>query len=464
MQSMQRQFGKLWNKGPGDNAKVSILLKEYEDADNILAKIIDNVRPWRDSWASLLSNQLQVVTEYEGLYDPIVGSFDGHGRQAAPTPQLQLERTLELKNAYSELKTELVEEMAMIEERILKPATEARNCIAPIRKTIKNREDKRLDYERFQEKVIKLQRKSDRTVKDDAALSKAEVDMSRSADEFEIADNHLRQTLPPVISASFSLVSPLLCNLVMIQNRLLGLYYTTLHGYCEKYGFPSPPPPMQEVIAIWNTAFSPVRGGVESISFIARGKAVHQPMSTGSDPSSRKPSALSVSPSNGFRRTSSGLIPSASPQPRTLRLPSTTSAQHSSPALRDHSRQSDPASSSHNKPDSSTATDFTTATMLGAAALHRGGQRSHAPQAIDTSARKKPPAPPPPPKRALAAKPDEWVVAQYAFPGQGAGDLSFREGDRIRVVRRTETSQDWWVGELGGIRGSFPANYCRPLS
>jgi hypothetical protein len=40
MQSMQRQFGKLLTKAPGDNAKVSVLLTDYEDADNVLAKVI----------------------------------------------------------------------------------------------------------------------------------------------------------------------------------------------------------------------------------------------------------------------------------------------------------------------------------------------------------------------------------------------------------------------------------------
>lgn len=39
MQSVQRQFGKLLNKGPGDNAKVSVLLKDYEDADKVLATV-----------------------------------------------------------------------------------------------------------------------------------------------------------------------------------------------------------------------------------------------------------------------------------------------------------------------------------------------------------------------------------------------------------------------------------------
>jgi amphiphysin len=39
MKPMQRQFGKLMSKGPGDTAKVSVLLNDYEDADKMLTKV-----------------------------------------------------------------------------------------------------------------------------------------------------------------------------------------------------------------------------------------------------------------------------------------------------------------------------------------------------------------------------------------------------------------------------------------
>jgi hypothetical protein len=93
-----------------------------------------------------------------------------------------LERTFKLREAYDELKTELLGEIAVIEEKILKPATHARDCIAPIRKTIKKRENKRVDYEKVQEKVTKLQRKPGRSPKEDAALAKLEDEVSRAAD------------------------------------------------------------------------------------------------------------------------------------------------------------------------------------------------------------------------------------------------------------------------------------------
>lgn len=74
------------------------------------------------------------------------------------------------------------------------------------------------------------------------------------------------------------------------------------------------------------------------------------------------------------------------------------------------------------------------------------------------AAKKKKPPPPP-----LGKKPSAqvlWVTALYEFAGEGQGDLAFREGDRIRVIKKTDSIDDWWEGELKGIQGSFPANYC----
>lgn len=35
---MSRSWGKLVGKGPGDNAKVSLMLNDFEDADKVLVK------------------------------------------------------------------------------------------------------------------------------------------------------------------------------------------------------------------------------------------------------------------------------------------------------------------------------------------------------------------------------------------------------------------------------------------
>jgi amphiphysin len=66
-------------------------------------------------------------------------------------------------------------------------------------------------------------------------------------------------------------------------------------------------------------------------------------------------------------------------------------------------------------------------------------------------------APPPPPLKPKPA-PVNYVVALYDFAAQTEGDLEFKVGDRIEVVERTESTEDWWTGRLGGRTGVFPGN------
>lgn len=430
-----------------------------------------------------------VVTEYDGLWDPIVGASEGLGKLAAPTPELQLEQALHLKEVYTELRIDLLEELELIEVRVVKPASQAREYIDPMRKTIKRRENKRLDYEKVQDKTTKLQRKPGKSPKEEASLAKLETELARVAEDFHAADAHLRETLPPMVTAAFSIIPLLIDSVVALQNRFLGLYYTTLHTYCETHGFPSPPPPMDEVVAVWSAGYEPVKREFESITCIATGKAVRQPMNLPDDPSlqDRGRTISPLTPSlmvNGPRRSSSGLIaangnmgPPRPPRPN--RIPSTaTLSSNASPVL---------GPRSFSIGNNLTPTDFTTASRLGQQYTPVASPHSPRPQpdyfnnrppstastvasttSVNTvasgasfvAAKKKPP-PPPPPKRMMSKQLEEFVVARYAFSGQGAGDLSFREGDRIKIVKKTDTLDDWWVGELGGVKGSFPANYCK---
>jgi hypothetical protein len=79
--------------------------------------------------------------------------------------------------------------------------------------------------------------------------------------------------------------------------------------------------------------------------------------------------------------------------------------------------------------------------------------------ALSSSIAQKKKPPPPPPR--IPSSQIVFVTALYDFAGQGEGDLVFREGDRIKVLKKTESTDDWWQGELRGVKGSFPANYCQ---
>ncbi|KAH7016450.1 uncharacterized protein B0I36DRAFT_337702 [Microdochium trichocladiopsis] len=475
MQSMQRSIGRMIQKDPGDNAKTAVLLKDYDDAEQLLTRLVEQVGSWRAAWISLAHAQLGIVTELESLYDPIVGAADETAKPHNATPELLLERTLRLREAHDELKTDLLEEIEVVDDKVVKPVSAARDYISPVRKTIKKREKLRLDYENVQTDVTKLQRKPSRTPKDDKSLAKAEAELGPRSDAFHEVDSLLKEILPPMIAAAFNMLPPMLATLVVIQNRLLGLYYTTLHTYCEDFHFPLPPPGMENVVEMWTSDHDPIKTQIEALGCVVAGRRARMTArpggtdSTALTPTNRRPVAPAYNPSSeddnnsGRRASSLGLIPSNSTT-RPNRIPSTTAIS--------------PRPDITSKPSFSAgmATDFTTASRLGQAAAvgtspssalssadtlhsstsHNGSSSITSPlsppsssiaTAAAAAAKKKPPPPPPAKPRAAPPPPPP---AEYV------------EGDRIKIVKKTATDQDWWQGEIGGVRGNFPANYCRP--
>ncbi len=79
------------------------------------------------------------------MYAPIVGANEEYsGHEPVMTPKHILERTTKLHTNYDDLRTDLLEEVAMVDTRIIKPAQEAKDCIQPMKKVIKKRGDKKV--------------------------------------------------------------------------------------------------------------------------------------------------------------------------------------------------------------------------------------------------------------------------------------------------------------------------------
>lgn len=255
----------------------------------------------------------------------------------------------------------------------------------------------------------------------------------------------------------------------MMQNNLLGQLYTVLHDFCENEGFPSPPPPMVQVLASWTADFKPVQHEIEtSLACVAGGKARHQPLKS----ENRTGTSLSLPPPrNGYlqQRSSSqshvlqtGSSPSLSaisdpPSPKIVERPRLSSVPSQTLLISaGPNHNSSPARSpSLNDPKTNHA-------LAGPRADYFDRDRllSTSSLAVVAAGKKKPP---PPPMKRKPSTQEFWVKALYGFTGEGEGDLSFREGDHIQVLKKTNSTDDWWEGRLGGAQGSFPANYCQAL-
>lgn len=51
------------------------------------------------------------------------------------------------------------------------------------------------------------------------------------------------------------------------------------------------------------------------------------------------------------------------------------------------------------------------------------------------------------------------AIALYTFKGEQPGDLPFKKGDVIDILKKSGTTDDWWTGRNNGLSGIFPANY-----
>ena len=60
----------------------------------------------------------------------------------------------------------------------------------------------------------------------------------------------------------------------------------------------------------------------------------------------------------------------------------------------------------------------------------------------------------------------EWVRALYDYDATCDEELSFQEGQLIKILRRDENGVDdgWWEGELGGKVGVFPSLVVEEIS
>ncbi|PWW80813.1 DUF500-domain-containing protein [Tuber magnatum] len=75
----------------------------------------------------------------------------------------------------------------------------------------------------------------------------------------------------------------------------------------------------------------------------------------------------------------------------------------------------------------------------------------------------KPAFKPKPPLTKKAELNANQAVALYTFEADQPGDLGFKKGDVITIVKKTDSKNDWWTGEINGKTGIFPSNYVETM-
>lgn len=363
----------------------------------------------------MLSHQIEFSQAISEIYKPISGRVsDPDSIKPEGNPE-GISACEEYEAIVKELQETLAPELDMIDSRVIRPANELLDVIKVIRKTVVKREHKKLDYDRHRLAFKKLQDKKERTAKDEKALWKAETDMEQTTQEFEYFNDLLKEELPRLFTLESQFIQPLFQSFYYMQ---LNIFYT-LHermqrcdiGYFDL---------TREIEEAYHDKRGDIQDRAEALA-ICRFKTTGRP----------RP------PKYGGRPALEG-----GKQPALL----TAGPGASSSKANNYSRQS-LDSAEHNPPPPYSPVNKPTSPGLSAIA----------------ASKPKPPPPKPKPSRLSGAPAVETVTALYDYSAQADGDLSFRTGDVIEIVQRTQNENEWWTGRLLGKQGQFPGKSRRAI-
>ncbi|KAJ6082852.1 hypothetical protein N7467_006987 [Penicillium canescens] len=368
--------------------------RRFDELEKETKKLHDESKKYFAAINGMLNHQIEFSKAVAEIYKPI------SGRASDPT-SYQFEGNAEGIQAceeyeviVKELQEALAPELEMIDSRIISPADQLLEVIKVIRKVAVKRDHKKLDFDRRNATLKKLEEKKDKSIKDEKALYKAENDVEVATQEFNYYNDLLKDELPKLFALEAEFIRPLFQSFYYMQ---LNVFYT-LHDRMQGMN-----------ISYFNLqldveeAFEQKRGDVKE-----------------------RAEALSIVhyKTQGVRRSGSKLS-----------------------ALKGEGK------GSIGRGRSSSTTDENPPPPYSSAGASPTGSFS--------SAAKGKPAPPPPRAKPshLSAKPVETVTALYDYEAQAHGDLGFSAGDVIEIVQRTDNTNEWWSGRVGGREGQFPANY-----
>ncbi|KIM84702.1 hypothetical protein PILCRDRAFT_818315 [Piloderma croceum F 1598] len=375
-------------------------------------KLLKDTKAFTEAVISLFTSGTGFATHFSTLFNPIAGEYDLIGKH--PEAALTVRSVDAFQSTMDELRSTIGPELELIESRISGPTKEFQAVLKLIRKSITKREHKLVDYDRFNNSLTKLRDKKEKSLNDEKNLFKLEQDFEIATNEYDYINNALKTDLPRFMVLATKFIDPLFHSFFYMQ---LNIYYVLLE-HMTKFAdgiYDTTNVPGAQIVADYEAKRTDAWNTIESLAItkriISTSKLVQANRSVGGAGLGRSTSTATSSSSNSV---SSAFSKKPPPPPPSL------GASHAPPP---------PYTPSHGS---------------GAAAATKR-------------------APPPPPPLKPKPKPAEpavhYVVALYDFEAQADGDLSFKTGDRIEIVEKTGSAEDWWTGKLNGQQGVFPGNY-----
>ncbi|KAF8891554.1 hypothetical protein CPB85DRAFT_1332125 [Mucidula mucida] len=389
--------------------------RHFANMEQASEKLLKDTKAFMDAVNGLFTCGAGYGTHFSAIMHPIAGEYDLLGKH--PEASHTINSMDKYQNAMDELRASIGPELELIESRIMGPTKELQNILKMIRKSITKREHKLTDYDRFNNSLTKLRDKKEKSLSDEKNLFKLEQDFELATNEYDYINTALKNDLPRFMTLSTQFIDPLFHSFFYMQLNIFYIILEKMNGFAEEAKYDISSIPGSQIGEEYENARTDAWSRIEELNITKR--------------------IISVSKLVQQNRANGGGVGLGR---------SATTASTASKSSLPMSRTASSASSFVKKAPPPPPP--------GAAAAP---PPPYTPAAAAAATKRAPPPPPP-----LKPKPKpavQYVVALYDFAAQADGDLSFNTGDRIEIVERTASAEDWWTGRLNGQQGVFPGNY-----
>jgi len=402
--------------------------RRFAALESAAEKLLKDTKAFDEAVTNLFTSGSGFAKHFASIFHPLVGEPDLLRNH--PEAEHTVKHVDSYEGILEELKAAVVPELELIESRVIGPVKELQGVMKAIRKSITKRDHKLIDYDRHNNSLTKLRDKKEKSLNDEKNLFKLEQDFEIASNEYDYINTAMKTDLPKFMQLATRFIDPLFHSFFYMQLNIFYLLLEKLNGFAESSQI-NVAVPAAQVVPDYEARRTDAHAHIENLSITKRivstSKLVQANRATGGG------SSLGRSVSSTTTASSNSTSTRAPPPMRSASNTSSSGFLKAAPPP---------------PPSASSAPPPPYSPPSGAAA-----------PAFAVGKKAPPPPPPLKPKPKPAEPERQYVVALYDFEAQADGDLDFKQGDRIEVLEKTESSEDWWTGRLDGRQGVFPGNY-----
>lgn len=383
-------------------------------------------------------------------------------RSRPVTPEASMRRAQDFHAASDAVSTSHVPQLELkIERQVIAPCTEWMQLHKKVDKVLTKREHKRIDYERHTESVTKLKAAAESTSDHHSKLSKLEQSVDMAQRDFSAINDTLKMQLPQYISLRTQVVDPIVESLIDFQLQLFTQMYAVYHEMSVQVdmstsavdGFMAKKAQTDQLMSDISILQPGRLSTVPASNLLMDAQQDSRLTQEFDHESSPPPYIQPVSNNNPFNHSTSQDPPALTTNPFDRPF-----GQVAGPAKHVRSNVSSPAATrSSNVPLKVAQKPPPPAVKPKPTLLQQSQQNAVMnavyPQLVAAKST---------PKTTLPKTSTSAVVyALFDYDAQQQGDLSFKKGDSIQVLDRTQQVDGWWRGRHSqtGKEGIFPGNY-----